>query len=1644
MSQPRFLAHTIAALALGTAISAQASLIQWLTVTDVSKLQTTSGTVTNWLDSSGSGNDTANAGVIIGTPLYPSISLSASGKPGVDMGLERNGFRTWSPAAQDSWLDFTLPQASGGAQGKSGFAVLVAFKIDANASNSSRNIVLANHGNPGANPSFVLKYETGYPACYIGNGTSNTQYINDNEGAELAAGDTVVFAFNYNAATGSWELWDSKSGERITNTAAVNGNFSSVQPLYLGTSDNPTQWFSGDIFEVKVYDNVLTAPDLSNAFQSMIAQWVKPELVQHLDASVPASVTTSAGRVVTWLDQTTRDNDGTPLTGTDVGLPKFPSTSLSGSGKAGVDVGSSSWPGTGTTARSGVDLLSVTQQAAWLDFTPVTGGARNNSGFSVLVAFKADSVLLDSVDNTVLVNHGNSSLADTFGLRFDATGTMETFIGGTLHKKTSGLKVSAGDTVVYAFSYDAATGEFQFWDSKNNGSLTATSTPTGDFVRDQPLRLGTSGNNLQQFNGMIGEVKIFAGKLGGETLVSEGQALATKWGATQPINPTLDSDNDGVTDVDEATSGTNPNNPDTDGDGAGDYYEIFASFTSPTNSSIKPNTPYPLPKPDNSTGVTNKPVKVFIISGQSNMVGMGDMNPITANGTLSKIVKTEKKFPNLLDTSGNWSVRKDVKYRGVISAIADADLTAGQGGNTSSIGPELGMGHVLGYHLGEPVLIIKASQGNRSLGWDYLPPGSPRSTVGTTIYAGYGDSKTSWTGTAPGPPAAGAWYGGWQYDLSFLHENDWYGPGDLAPVENVADVLDNWATEYPQWAAQGFEIGGFAWFQGWNDGLSSSTQYADRYEGNLVQLIKQLRTYYEGRYPGKIQPKAPFVVATCGFSGFSATGNRLKVANAQLAVGNPTKYPEFAGNVKTMEARGYWRTREQSNSKQDYHYWRNAETFMLVGDALGRGMIDLLGTNTPQPNVWSQTAGGAQNWTNATNWADGAVPNPTSTTTMDFSTVNLLADTTLNLGAGRTAQVWKFGDLSGTQNWIVNAGNTMTLAGTTPTIQVDNNTTQLNNVVAGTAGLAKTGEGTLNLNGANSYTGKTAISGGTLQFARTASLYTGTAGNWTAANIAVASASTLALNVGGTDEFTTANVTSLLTNLGGANGTTTTGFASGGRIGFDTTNASGSTFTVIDNIANSSGTGGGAIGVTKLGTGILLLTNTVNGYTGATTISGGTLQISGTGRLNSGSYAGAMSIASGATFDHAGGAQTLSGAITGGGTLKRSSGTDLILNNNGNSYGELIISNGSARVFINNNAGALPATATVTVTSGNLVFGFGSTRNNPISVSSGGTLTARNATTLNNVTLPGSGSVVFNNDDSNTNLLTITNDQSLTGVLTVQIGGSRMTASTPGLGGVTLAGKLTGAGSLTMTSSGGGGNPLSGSGVLTLTGPNDYTGDTTVNSGVLAVTGTSIPDNGKLIINGGKVNLSNAETVNTLFFGATQQPSGTYSATSVPAGATITAASFTGGGTLIVASSPPVASAYSLWAATNAPTTGTNPNSDEDNDGVNNAVEFVLGGNALTNDLSKLPAVSISGDNILFSFKRIQTSINAATALSIKVGTTLQTWPGSYTVGADTLTSADGVTVLQGVPTGFDTVTLSIPRAPDLQKFMRLKVIITP
>ncbi|HSP42162.1 MAG TPA: hypothetical protein VLO11_04785, partial [Luteolibacter sp.] len=419
---------------------------------------------------------------------------------------------------------------------------------------------------------------------------------------------------------------------------------------------------------------------------------------------------------------------------------------------------------------------------------------------------------------------------------------------------------------------------------------------------------------------------------------------------TDPLE--TDSDYDALSDgietntgvlVDRKTdSGTSPVLADTDGDGAGDWYEITATFTSPFDSAEQPNVPYPLPAYDGSPLAADKPVKVFILSGQSNMVGIGYVNGSKPE-SLDTITKVDGKFPNLIDGGKNYLPREDVWYEGVYNATAKKWLSAGCGADGTQLGPEIGFGQVMGWHLDEPVILIKASQGNRGLGWDILPPTSPRIdwTNGRT-YAGYGDATQSWvTGTTPVP---GGWYAGKEFDQFFMDDSEWAQPGDGSFV-NVVDVLDNFEAKFPQWAAQGFEIAGYAWWQGHWDQLAGSP-YADKYEENLVRLIQQVRGYYEARYPGKVVPSAPFAVATIGFDGepYDPASGPGKVHAAQLAVADAVKYPAFTGNVKSVDTLPYWRTVDESPGVQGFHYHNNAETYMLVGDALGRAMVEMLET----------------------------------------------------------------------------------------------------------------------------------------------------------------------------------------------------------------------------------------------------------------------------------------------------------------------------------------------------------------------------------------------------------------------------------------------------------------------------------------------------------------------------------------------------------------------------------------------------------------------------------------------------------------------------------------------------------------------------
>lgn len=342
-----------------------------------------------------------------------------------------------------------------------------------------------------------------------------------------------------------------------------------------------------------------------------------------------------------------------------------------------------------------------------------------------------------------------------------------------------------------------------------------------------------------------------------------------------------------------------------------------ASASEKTNTGSK----QVLPRPDGNLADMTKPVQVFILLGQSNMVGLGKI--AGGKGSLEDAVRNQKKFQYLADDTGVWIVRKDVRFVRMMQGrgLMNNDWMTIK---TGTIGPEIGIGHTLGNAIDAPVMILKSCIGNRSLGWDLLPPGSERYEFGGRVYPAYKERPDSWAadpakGKATEPPQwldkngkPIQWYAGKQYD------------DDTADAKKVlADI----GTYYP--GATKFEVSGFFFWQGEKDGGSAS--HASKYEQNLVAFIKVLRKDFNA-------PNAKFVLATLGEATKGSGGNGGKILDAQLAVdGRTSKYPEFKGNVATVYSNPL-----SLGGSGNSHYNGNAETYMNVGEAMGQAMSVLL------------------------------------------------------------------------------------------------------------------------------------------------------------------------------------------------------------------------------------------------------------------------------------------------------------------------------------------------------------------------------------------------------------------------------------------------------------------------------------------------------------------------------------------------------------------------------------------------------------------------------------------------------------------------------------------------------------------------------
>ena len=296
---------------------------------------------------------------------------------------------------------------------------------------------------------------------------------------------------------------------------------------------------------------------------------------------------------------------------------------------------------------------------------------------------------------------------------------------------------------------------------------------------------------------------------------------------------------------------------------------------------------------ENPGNSDNAKVKVFILAGQSNMVGAGTITPTAAQldknggkGTLEYMAgnsSLSSTYGHLKTNSGNWVERDDVW---IIYQDRSGPLSVGYGSDVNHIGPEMQFGHVLGDHYEAPVLIIKVAWGGKSLQTDFRPPSS-----------------------------------GGQV-----------GPYYTEMINRVHYILNNISKEMATYQGQGYEIIGIGWHQGWNDRINDAAN--DEYQFNCVNLINDLRNEFS------IQ-NLPFVLATTGMSGWNETHPRaLSLMEAQLAVPNDSRLK--GGNAKAVETRGYWRDAADSPADQGYHWNRSAETYFLIGNGMGEAMVQLI------------------------------------------------------------------------------------------------------------------------------------------------------------------------------------------------------------------------------------------------------------------------------------------------------------------------------------------------------------------------------------------------------------------------------------------------------------------------------------------------------------------------------------------------------------------------------------------------------------------------------------------------------------------------------------------------------------------------------
>lgn len=296
-----------------------------------------------------------------------------------------------------------------------------------------------------------------------------------------------------------------------------------------------------------------------------------------------------------------------------------------------------------------------------------------------------------------------------------------------------------------------------------------------------------------------------------------------------------------------------------------------------------------------SLAAAKPPLKVFILAGQSNMQGHAKVSTFEH---LGMDPATAPLLAEMLGADGKPRVCERVWISSIGCADAEqtGKLTAGFGASQGGpkIGPEFTFGIYMQRFTDAPILLIKTSWGGKSLHTDFRSPSAGPYLFNETQLAAF--QKQGKDATAM--KAAKEKETGVSYRLM---------------VEHVKKVLADLKRVVPDYdAAQGYELAGLAWFQGWNDMVDGSTYPQrdkpggyDAYSVALAQFIRDVRRDLNA-------PKLPFVIGVMGVGGPTAEygPDELRYQathqNFRDAMAAPAKLPEFKGNVATVLAEKYW------------------------------------------------------------------------------------------------------------------------------------------------------------------------------------------------------------------------------------------------------------------------------------------------------------------------------------------------------------------------------------------------------------------------------------------------------------------------------------------------------------------------------------------------------------------------------------------------------------------------------------------------------------------------------------------------------------------------------------------------------------------